>query len=81
MSEENKTKDDAPNDNKIGAFQALAPYLNLGIQMAITIGACVALGWWLDQKYALSPILTLTFTFIGIFAAFYNFFRVVSNKK
>ena len=92
MSEENKKNDNDTNDNgnyndksnyndKIGTFQVIAPYLNLGIQMAGTIGVCVALGWWIDEKYALSPIFTLIFTFLGIFAAFYNFFKAVSSNS
>jgi len=30
-------------------------YLHLGIQMALTVLAFGALGWWLDQRWAWSP--------------------------
>jgi hypothetical protein len=32
------------------AMQENAPYLTLGIQMALTIAAFAGLGWWLDKE-------------------------------
>ncbi|MDP4221054.1 MAG: AtpZ/AtpI family protein [Bacteroidota bacterium] len=32
------------------AMQENAPYLSLGIQMALTIAAFAGLGWWLDKE-------------------------------
>jgi hypothetical protein len=32
------------------AMQENAPYLTLGIQMALTIAAFAGLGWWLDKQ-------------------------------
>ena len=38
------------DDSYRKAMQENAPYLTLGIQMALTIGAFSALGWWLDKQ-------------------------------
>jgi hypothetical protein len=32
------------------AMQENAPYLTLGVQMALTIAAFAGLGWWLDKE-------------------------------
>jgi len=37
----------------------------------------VFLGIWLDGKFDLSPILTITFAFLGVFAGLYNFIKSV----
>ena len=75
---------DSKNKNKEEKneiYSSIAPFLNLGIQMALTIGGCVFWGWWLDGKFDKSPLFTLIFTFLGIFTAFYNFFKTVNHKS
>ena len=62
-------------------YKSIAPFLNLGLQMAITIAVFILLGWWLDGKFDKSPLFTLIFSFVGIFGAFYNFFRVVAKAE
>jgi len=78
-------KDD--NDNNDNSFKErykvykeILPYLDLGLNLAITIGGFIVLGWWLDKKFNLSPLLTLIFTFLGMFIGFFNFFRKVMKK-
>ena len=78
-------KDD--NDNNDNSFKErykvykeISPYLDLGLNLAITIGGFIVLGWWLDKKFNLSPLLTLIFTFLGMFIGFFNFFRKVMKK-
>ncbi len=63
----NKLKDDNP--------QLWANYLGLGTQLAVTILAMVFLGIWLDGKFSTTPVLTLVFSFIGIFGGLYNFIK------
>ena len=53
------------------------PYLGLGLQLAVTVAAMVFLGIWLDKKFSSSPILTIVCSFLGIFAALYNFIKTV----
>ncbi len=76
--ENNKDKEEK-NKNKI--FIEVAPYMNLSWQMLITIGLFILLGWWLDGKFETKPILILTFAFLGIALAFYNFFRTISELE
>ncbi len=77
MDREEKNK----KSDKQSIYREVAPHLNLGLQLALTIGACIVLGWWLDKKFNLTPILTLFFIFFGFFAGFFNFFRNINNKN
>ena len=47
-----KSSDDSAEYRK--AMQENAPYLTLGIQMALTIAAFAGLGWWLDKHFGTS---------------------------
>ena len=67
------------SNNKI--YREVAPYLNLGLQLAVTICVCIFLGIWLDKKFDLSPLFTLFFTFLGFAAGFYNFFKTINNNN
>ncbi|MCL2038852.1 MAG: AtpZ/AtpI family protein [Bacteroidetes bacterium] len=62
-------------------YQSVGPFLNLGLQMSITIGVFVLGGWWLDKQFDTSPIWTLILSGIGIFGAFYSFIRKVINLE
>ena len=59
------------------AYRSVGPYLTLGIQLIITILACVFAGQWADGKFDTSPLLTLIGGLLGIAAGFYNFFKAV----
>lgn len=54
-----------------------APYLGLGLQLAITVAAMALLGIWLDKKFSSSPWLTIICSFFGVFAGLYNFIKAV----
>jgi len=41
-------------------------FLGVGLELAGVVGVLVAIGWWLDQRYGTSPILTLVGAGIGI---------------
>jgi F0F1-type ATP synthase assembly protein I len=70
--------DKLKNVNKI--YQEVGPYLGLGMQLAITVTVMVFLGIWLDEKFNLSPILTVVFSMLGVFAGMYNFIKSVINS-
>jgi ATP synthase protein I len=70
--------DKLKNVNKI--YQEVGPYLGLGMQLAITVTVMVFLGIWLDEKFNLSPILTVVFAMLGVFAGMYNFIKSVINS-
>lgn len=58
-------------------YREVGPYLGLGSQLAITIVALFFLGKWLDEKFEIFPILTISLSFLGGFAGIYNFIRAV----
>jgi len=58
-------------------YKDIAPYLGLGLQLALTVAAFVFLGIWLDGKFDTQPVLTIILSFVGVFAALYNFIRTV----
>lgn len=58
-------------------YREVGPYVGLGMQLAITVTVMVFLGIWLDDKFDLSPILTIVFAFLGIFAGLYTFIKSV----
>jgi ATP synthase protein I len=70
--------DKLKNVNKI--YREVGPYLGLGMQLAITVTVMVFLGIWLDEKFDLSPILTVVFAMLGVFAGMYNFIKSVINS-
>ncbi len=67
--------DKLKNVNKI--YREVGPYLGLGMQLAITVTVMVFIGIWLDEKFELSPVLTIVFSMFGIFAGMYNFIKSV----
>lgn len=54
-----------------------APYLGLGLQLAVTVAALTFLGIWLDGKFDSSPWFTIILSFFGVFAGMYNFIKAV----
>ena len=59
------------------AYRSVGPYLTLGIQLIVTILACVFAGHWVDGKFDTAPLWTLIGGLIGIAAGFYHFFKAV----
>jgi len=70
-----KDPDDLKNINKI--YREIGPYIGLGMQLAVTVTLMVFIGIWLDGEFNLSPVLTIVFAFLGIFAGLYNFIKSV----
>jgi F0F1-type ATP synthase assembly protein I len=66
---------------KNDAIKDIAPFLNLGLQMAITIGAFALLGWWIDGKFNYTPIFTLILSLLGIAVALFTFIRTVIKNE
>jgi ATP synthase protein I len=68
-----------PDDLKSAGkfYREIGPYIGLGLQLAITVTAMVFLGLWLDGIFNTSPILIITFSFLGVFAGMYTFIKSV----
>lgn len=64
---------------KTGAYAAIGPYASLGIQFAATILAFVAIGWWLDDTFATTPLFLLLGTLFGAAAGFYKLYRTLMD--
>jgi len=56
-----------------------APYLGLGTALAVTVGLCFALGFWLDQMAGTKPALALVFGSLGVIVALVQFVRLASR--
>lgn len=50
-------------------------FLGLGLQLGVTVGLFVILGWWLDQHYGWSPYGILGFGVTGVAAGMYHFLK------
>lgn len=71
-------KDETEEKNNSGSYlKDYAPYLGLGLQLAVTVAAMALLGIWLDGKFNSSPWLTIISSFLGVFAGLYNFIKAV----
>jgi ATP synthase protein I len=70
---------DADKNDITNTYRDVGPYLGLGTQLAATMVLMFFLGRWLDEKFDLTPILTISFAFFGGFAGVYNFIRSVLN--
>jgi F0F1-type ATP synthase assembly protein I len=68
------------DENNISkTYRDVGPYIGLGTQLAATIVLMFFLGKWLDEKFELSPLFTISFSFFGGFAGIYNFIKTVLN--
>lgn len=69
--------------NFFESYREAGQYLGLGFQLAASIVLMFFLGWWLDKKFGIAPLLTIIFSFLGGFAGIYNVIKAVLdlNKK
>mgnify|MGYP000915960666 CR=1 FL=1 len=62
------------------AYREIAPYLSLGLQLAVTVTIMIFIGIWLDGKFNTKPILTVVFAFLGVITGMYNFIKSVTKS-
>jgi F0F1-type ATP synthase assembly protein I len=70
-----KTKD------KSAFLREVAPYLNLGWQLATTILVMVAVGWLLDKWLGTQPVFLIIFSFLGCAVALFDFIRSALKRR
>ena len=58
-------------------YKEIGPYIGLGLQLAVTVTLSVFIGIWLDNQFETKPILTVVFSFFGVFAGIYTFIKSV----
>ncbi len=66
-------------NNERSLMQALALYGQLGLSVAIPLGAFTFLGHWGDQKLGSGSVLLLVGLVIGAITAFYTLYRMLKN--
>lgn len=69
-----------PEDSIAESLKAVAPYMGLGIQLAVTIVGMVFLGQWLDQKYETGFWLWIC-AVGGVAIGIYNFIKTVMDLE
>ncbi|HKI78929.1 MAG TPA: AtpZ/AtpI family protein [Ignavibacteriaceae bacterium] len=69
------------NSDQSEKLRDIGNYLGLGLQLAVTVVVMVFIGIWLDKQFSTNPWLTITFSFLGIFAALYSFLKTVLKSK
>jgi hypothetical protein len=55
------------------------PLLGLGMQFALMIVICLAIGLWVDNRYLIAPWGTLVGGIVGIVGGFYHFLKTVTR--
>ncbi|MBI5464793.1 MAG: AtpZ/AtpI family protein [Ignavibacteriales bacterium] len=66
-----------PSEGMGKTFRDAAPYLTLGIQLAITVIGFFFLGFWLDKKFDTTPWLSLAGFGVGCVGGFIKFLQSV----
>lgn len=73
---------DSDKDSSKKKLDTWIKFSNIGLQMAIIIGATTYFGVWLDEKYPNRySVYTIVFSLMGVFVALYNVFRQVRNMS
>ena len=63
----------------MGGVRAALRLVGVGWYVAICIAAGVGGGVWLDNKFDLSPVLTLSGLFLGLVLAFWGGYRMLMD--
>lgn len=69
--------DDEKDNSLTKTYREIGPYLGLGTQLAATMVLMFFAGKWLDEYFDTYPVLIIVFSFLGGFAAIYNFIKEV----
>lgn len=61
------------------SLQDAAPYLGLGMQLAVAVLLFFFIGWWVDGEYGTDPFGVLIGTALGITGGMFKFIRTVTS--
>lgn len=59
------------------AMRQIAALAGAGVQFAVTVALCTAVGWWADERLATSPWLLIVGALLGAVTAFYQLYRTL----
>ena len=71
--------DDDKRKNSSGPFGESGPLFTAGLQLGVSVIAMALLGWWLDNRWATTPWLTLAGVMFGAGAGLYQFIKTVNK--
>jgi F0F1-type ATP synthase assembly protein I len=60
-------------------YRDYAPYLNLGLQLALAVVIFFFIGSWIDQRYGTDPAGKIAGAVLGTIGGFIKFFKSVSK--
>lgn len=62
-------------------MREIAPLMNIGLQMVLPVLIFIALGYWLDEKFATKPWLLITGAVFGIVVSIKSLMDVMKKLK
>jgi len=82
MPSQRRREDAAPDSRREpGTLRQIGSFLGLGAEFAVTIAFCVLGGFWLDQRWTTTPLLTIIGALLGMAAAFYSMYKQVTGEQ
>jgi F0F1-type ATP synthase assembly protein I len=76
-----KDEDDKPRNGGRRKLAVYFRYSAAGTQLFAAIGLGALLGWWLDGKFGLSPLLLICGMFFGFATGFYTLYKELFGPK
>jgi F0F1-type ATP synthase assembly protein I len=82
MSSDPKSRRPRQDDLPPGqAYRDAAPYLTLGIQLAVTVVIFFLIGWWLDTHNNTAPMFQLVGVLVGSVGGMIKFLKSVTEMS
>jgi hypothetical protein len=86
LEEDGPQPDDSPKASSASAYREFAPFLGLGIQLAVAVVVFYFAGSWLDERYGSSPLWSLVGVGVGTVGGLIKFVKTAlgadtSDKK
>ncbi len=69
-----------PEDPRTPGPDSGVRFIGFGVQLAVTVAAFAAVGYWLDGRLGTSGILTMVGALLGFGAALYALVRALNRK-
>lgn len=69
------------NGPRRSTMEQLAPYMGLGIQLAVAMCVFGAIGWWLDRRFGTAPWLLVAGTLLGAVGGMISMIRTSLKKS
>ena len=67
------------NKDTNASLRELAPLMNIGIELAATVGVCGLIGWFIDKYAATAPVWFVTMLILGVIGGMIKFTKTVMD--